>query len=479
MTALASPHSRTASQAQLSTENQDENVMSINANARIDYILKFSRHTVVVIDDMQQGLGAIAGTFLSSLPDNANAALVTVSGRLNDVQVRARINEQLQPGQPFDPEIGLTHSVIEYYNTQSSPISIVIEQAHHLSLQIVHELTLLSALAKKSGREIQVVLLGDVNLGRLVVDNYSLFAKKLSMISAQSGQLLTINSPVFKVKRHFLAFTPLHKVVLSLILTFGFILIGLYAVYQRDSLEFLPSIAASGSDVPNIATDGVLNESSNVGNHVLADLTDKQSYDSSMTNQNGNNEVANASEILSAINGIAPATLELPKEKAIPADILAAINLSETSETNKPTRLEKKEPNKIDAAITSSLDEMQNKKNSSTMVSTAISSHRLIDKLSNSSNGVVIQFAALELTNETSSFELVERFVTQFGVTEYNFYERQMNGRSFVVITSQIFAEREDAANAMLALPTQLQNSGIWLKSVSTIQKEIELISGN
>ena len=198
MTALASPQSRNASQTELSTESQDENVMSINANARIDYILKFSRHTVVVIDDMQQGLGAIAGTFLSSLPDNANAALVAVSGRLNDVQVRARINEQLQPGQPFDPEIGLTQSVIEHYNSHSSPISIVIEQAHHLSLQIVHELTLLSALAKKSGREIQVVLLGDISLGRLIVDNYSLFSKKLSMISAHSGQLLTVNSPVFK-----------------------------------------------------------------------------------------------------------------------------------------------------------------------------------------------------------------------------------------------------------------------------------------
>ena len=474
MTALASPQSRNASQTELSTESQDENVMSINANARIDYILKFSRHTVVVIDDMQQGLGAIAGTFLSSLPDNANAALVAVSGRLNDVQVRARINEQLQPGQPFDPEIGLTQSVIEHYNSHSSPISIVIEQAHHLSLQIVHELTLLSALAKKSGREIQVVLLGDISLGRLIVDNYSLFSKKLSMISAHSGQLLTVNSPVFKVTRHFFTFTPLHKVVLSLILTLGIILIGLYAVYQRDSLQFLPS--AEGANSVNEATK---DKETSDNTFVQTEFNDKQSNVTTISNQSEKSEIANTSEILSAINGLEPAALALPKEKAIPEDILAAINLSEASETNKPTQLEKKDQSKIDTATTNSTEDIQSDKNSSIAKPKVVTNHHLEDKLSDFPTGVVIQFAALEITSDGSSIELVERFISRFDLTEYNFYQRQMNGRGFVVITSQIFAEREDAANAMLALPTELQNSGIWLKSVSTIQKEIELISGN
>ncbi|MAG76732.1 MAG: hypothetical protein CL811_08225 [Colwelliaceae bacterium] len=198
-----------------------------------------------------------------------------------------------------------------------------------------------------------------------------------------------------------------------------------------------------------------------------------------MSNQSEKSEIANTSEILSAINGLAPVALTLPKDKAIPEDILAAINLSEASETNKPTQLKKKDQSKLDIATTNSTEDIQSDKNSSIAKPKVVTNHHLEDKLSDFPTGVVIQFAALEITSDGSSIELVERFISRFDLTEYNFYQRQMNGRGFVVITSQIFAEREDAANAMLALPTELQNSGIWLKSVSTIQKEIELISGN
>lgn len=447
----------TALAAQRNSQPNDKNITSINANARIDYILKFSRHVVVVIDDLNQGFGAISGSYLATLPETANASLVTVSNKLNDVQVRARINEQLFPGQPFDPEIALTQSVSEHYHTSNSPVAIVIEQAHHLSLQIIHELTLLAEIAKKAGRDIQIVLLGEIEIGRIIANNYSLFNKKLSMLSAHSGQLITANADLLKAKGSFLALTPFNKLVLGLVLALAITFVGLFFMYQRDSLQFSQLPSTESAPLTVTKPEAIVTPA-------LTEVT----------------EQATPKEVLSALN-----VNSMQPDKVVyaqPSDILLAINAVEQN-TNKRGSEE------IEQSDSSVLQ------TNTINVDTVVTDNIITDSLSqplpsieqqpivldaygfnNETTGVVIQFAALEVNEGEMLANVVDDFVNRFYLNDYKYYSRFMNGKAFVVITSGVYQERKLAADAMLELPTELQNSGIWLKSVETIHKEMAVV---
>ncbi|NMP30469.1 hypothetical protein HII17_02740 [Thalassotalea sp. M1531] len=425
----------------------EKKVMSISTNARIDYILKFSRHTVVVLDEKKQGFGSIAGTFLSSLTDQTNAALIGVSSKLNDIQVRARINEQLFPNQTFDPEISLTQSVIEHYVNSKEPIAIVIEQAHHLSLQIVHELTLLSEIAKKSGRDISVVLLAEMSLGKLIADNHSLFHKKLSMISVENGQLLSSHSDAFKASSPFLALTPFNKMVLSLLTLLVITFIGLYILYQQDSFQF-----------------SQLDEKANKLNGVTQTQSIIKPKPTELISTSVNDgDVASVSDVLAALTGkpIENAVVEL----ALPQDILNAINLDkEPKDADLSTSLAISSSETVDLRNDGETKSQKADENIPTTAQYANVNH------------YVIQFSALALSEIDDADAIVTNFARQFLLSSHQHYIRTINGKLFVVITSQEFVDKPSAVAAMSDLDPELQSNGIWIKSVQTIKKEIALM---
>ena len=467
----------------------DKNVMSISTNARIDYILKFSRHTVVVLDDQQSGFGSIAGTFLASLSEQTNAALVPVSSKLNDVQVRARINEQLFPGEAFDPEISLTQSVIEHYINQQLPIAIVIEQAHHLSLQIVHELTLLSELAKKSGREIAVVLFGQPTLGKLITTNYSLFNKKLSMISAANGQLLSANAELFKSQVTFLALTPFNKLVIALVALLALTFVTLYLLYQRDAMSFSKLTEPTTTAVESDASTSTENLSVvDVSETEVAALANKHHLVDS------DNEVsslpATPQDVLQAI--LTKESIE-PEPVAAPVDVLTALAaIGENSSQSSPNRavslagnigeVEKAQVTK--AVIANNKRDLDTPPNDPSVSGSEHSDSA--DKKSShafdiSQQGVVIQFANLALAQSLASgeqpSELANSFAQRYQLSDYQFYTRLLNGQPYVVITSKTYIQRDQAVLAMAELNEELQQAGIWIKSTATVQKEMAVVS--
>ncbi|MFD2165486.1 SPOR domain-containing protein [Thalassotalea euphylliae] len=439
------------------TTQESENITAISVNARVDYILKFSKHLVAVIDDVGLGYGSTSGSYLDSLPEDANAALVNVSARLNDVQVRARINEQLFPNEPFDPEVSLTKSVAEQYERNVGTIAIVIEQAQHLSLQVMHELTLLVELAKKLQRDIQVVLLGNVELGKVISQNYTLFSKKLSMISMSKGQLLHANASLFKAPKKAFSFTPFNIAILVLLGLLVVTFVSLYSLYQRDSFGFakLPGEPVS----------------------IEQEIDSAKQPDELITELDQTN--AGSQDILSALSAV---PIE-PTRNASVEDILAAITVAHapTEVTVASSRDQSANNLPIEEANLPKIDSVEPAKlTEAVQVEQApILETNQLDNVNRYTfdgiyEGVVIQYTALKQESGVSDLSIAVKFAERYLITDFKYYTRSINGEPFVVITSLVFNDRNQAKEAMSLLPEPLRNSGIWLKSVQTVQTEIQ-----
>ena len=117
--------------------NDNPSVTKISAYARIDYILRFSKQAILVIDESHQQNAALSGQFLASLSEQHNAAYISLSAKFNNIQIRCRIIEQLCTGELFDPELSLAVSVINLAKKSQQAISIVLDNAQYLSLQIL------------------------------------------------------------------------------------------------------------------------------------------------------------------------------------------------------------------------------------------------------------------------------------------------------------------------------------------------------
>ena len=436
-----------------SADSETSSVTSINANARIDYILKFSKQLVVVVDDNNQGFAGIPGQFLSSLSEQSNSALVSVSSKLNDVQVRSRIIEQLYPTAHFDSEQTLTQSIVNFYGNSNEHLAIVVEQAHHLSLQIIHELCLLAEIAKKTDKHIDVVLFGDVATGKIIADNQLLFDKKLSIISAQTGQLISANADIFKTKQGVFSFAPSAKFLMVIALLVAVTAVVLFSLYKRDVMGFSQlqstELEVSATDTPDTFVD------SNPGN-TKSIKSDIASAKLAALDQASTQDVLNA-----LLNGSEVATVIEP---ATHKDILSAIVNEQPrlqSETEQPAE---------NLMLKDQADVMSSDvKAESQIALEATHLHALA--LNTLTQGFVIQYAALA-TKESDPEVVASNFAEQFQLSDYKYYQRYMNGQVYTVITSHVFSEKSDAVSALQQLPEPLQATGIWIKSVTSILNE-------
>ena len=178
-----------------------ESVTTISANARIDYILRFSKHAVLVIDDDPEVYTNVGNEFLGSLSKDHNAAFVSISSKLNDIQIRCRIIEQLFGNTLFDPEQPLSVNVVKLAEAKNEAITIVISNVEYLSLQLSHELCQLAEIAKKLNKTINVLLLGKIQAAINLSENKHLFDNKISILLAENGQLISWNSSILKNKK--------------------------------------------------------------------------------------------------------------------------------------------------------------------------------------------------------------------------------------------------------------------------------------
>ncbi|WP_286263375.1 hypothetical protein [Thalassotalea atypica] len=439
-------------------QQTNESVTSINANARIDYILRFSKQVVLVIDDSDEGYSAVASQFLTVLPENHNAAYLALSPKLNDIQVRCRITEQLFTNTPFDPEQPLATSLINLTAGNKAPISIVIEHCHHLSLQILHELCQLADIAKKTEREINVVLTGQVASGKLIASNPILFNQKISMVSAQSGQLISIRANLFKEPKPFFSFAGYKKFIIFFSLLILLSSAVIYGLYQRENLSFsgLNSNTAQVID-ENITqgfvtalSDGIVATDTKIND---TKINDTEHDASSSRGSDHVNVPANNVDILSAIvDKTEP--LVLKEELATTTDIIEALA---TLVSDDVLALEvNNEPLNDFEFIEQEIDYSSNE-----------AYYKELDF------GYVIQYITIGYQSEQDISKLVEAFAAPYENFRFKSYQRLINDKKILVITSEFFTERELATAELKTLPRPLAQHGPWIKSVDQVKTEI------
>ncbi len=443
--------------------NSSSSVTSINANARIDYILRFSKHLVLVLDELGEGYSDISGQFLTALPDSHNAAYLSLSPKLNDIQVRCRLIEQLFNGVPFDPEQPLLANILGLSTKSKNPISIVIENAHHLSLQIMYELSQLADSAKKTGRDFNVVLTGEVAAGKLVAANPMLFSQKVSMVSAQTGQLISSNSDLFKdpVSRFTLTGYKKFFLVMALLTLVGASVI--YSLYQRENFAFSDVGAMINSVKQDLLETDQLVEGKAVNSSAEKDIESKQIESLTPDLSASNNE------ILTAITH----KLSAPTEElsiATPIDVYSALS-NDTAQI--PTFANEE-------TLTSNEAGMENEPQTELILEdevyiaprpmTPAESGTYYTELD---FGHVIQYITMTYNSEDQIIGLVDSFSQQHEDFRFKYYLRTINDKKTIVITSEFFVNKEEARIELNTLPTALSTYRPWIKSISAIKQEI------
>jgi len=435
-------------------------VTAISANARIDYILRFSKQAILVVDEQNDIYSQVANNYLAALSDQQNACFMSISPKLNDIQIRCRIIEQLFGNALFDPEKSLAVSIFNIAKQNKEPISIVIEHAHLLSLQLMHELCQLAEIAKKAEVNISVLMLGQLQAGSLIQGNKSLFENKLSILSASSGQLLSITSAIFREKSTFWQLSISKKFLLLILLLSLFSSALVYFLSKRDTLSFSGIKLDFGFSTLLAKTEG------NNNNISKNSLTSKATIAEVKISKN---TFATTNEIFSTLMGHnklkASATLEKHViEYAQPEDIF---NVLAESYTVTPTKkIARNNVNKLQTTRpvpNSTLGPSANQDlaiNSLEKVITA-------DYYQQYSSGYVVQFSGFRDKSTYTEFTNAHKNLQHYG------YYRQLNNRPLLVITSPQLSNREDAEALILSLPATIKARSPWIKSISIVNEEI------
>ncbi|MGB1198654.1 MAG: SPOR domain-containing protein [Thalassotalea sp.] len=453
------------------TNTSSDSVTPISVNARIDYIHRFSKHAILVVDENAQECSSVGYQFLDQLSQQYNAAFVSASTKLNNIQLRCRIIEQLFNDKVFDPEQSLAVSIVNLLNADRQKIAIVIENVQFASLQIIHELTQLALIAKKAELTIKVLILGDYNAGRILATHKDLFQKKLSVLSQQSGQLLALSAKEFKVSQSWLTLTVNKKWLIALAsLSLLAIATVLWLKQQEINFANLPESPIAISSL-NLEADktvlSVSSQSDKSNKAVVNKAPIKRELASIQHIYNvllGNNvakkeilnEPANARDIVSAITAIESA----PKEAVVSdrnLEIVPVEYKKKTVNANQAVKVGKAE--NIDVFSAKSVPSLTKEANNEFALGR--------NYYQNFTQGVVIQIAGF------TQKSILTEFLADFTDIEFKQYKRALNGEEMTVLTSKHYATRAEAERALYKLPNAILVREPWIKTISAINNEI------
>jgi len=433
-------------------------VAAISTNARIDYILRFSKQAVLVIDELSANYSHIGNLFVGSLSDDHNAAYISVSAKLDDIQIRCRLIEQLFSDVLFDPEQSLAVSILRLAKGSSQPISVIIDHAQYLSFKLIHELCYLSEISKKAKLNISVVLLGNKQTGVKISAEKGLFAKRLAIIEAETGQLLNLENKIFKLSNGNFFRKHLVKIIMLLVFIIGVIAVAMFFLQPRDLFSFsaLPS-----SD--KVLLNEKLVDTKKAANKVIFEQHKPEKNNvaalDNLTKVTKKNIQASANEIFFALKNDTNSQKKLPLQIATPLDIFTAIE----NPTEKTIEVNSKAAGKI--------------KNQPLTKNPAIKKQDVIAKVNvvqdkryllQSEPGYIIQLAGF--TNQLEFNQLKD----EFSVINYATYKRLLNDKDFFVVTSLRYSTKALALAAINKLPKVLQSREPWVKSIAAVKLEIE-----
>jgi DamX protein len=438
MSALVSPNEINAK-----ITNQNSSVAAISTNARIDYILRFSKQAVLVVDELTSNYSHIGSLFLGDLPDEHNAAYLAVSAKFTEIQIRCRLIEQLFPAVLFDPEQPLAISILRLAKENSQPISIVIDHAHLLPLKILHELCYLAEVAKKAKKVINVVMLATFEAGKKINIEKSLFKGRIAIVSAENGQLLQFDNKLFKEKRSinvskYIKFLILFIIILALSVA---AFLGLknrelfsFSALPQTKMNQIKPIEKQLNKVKNTSTIATKAKVK-----ILAPAVIK----------------ATAADIFKVLTESPPVVLPAAK----PSDILTALDFTNTN------TVISKAP-KVKANL------LKNKETMSSLVvdKAQHSNHKIFnsDYYLQASQGYVIQLTGFV---DDSVFQQEK---ANYQNIDYGIYTRELNGQKFMVVTSKVYSSKSQALAAIKLLPAEIRKQRPWIKAIAAIHNEIK-----
>lgn len=488
-------------QSQPLNSNTQPGVTSISTNARVDYILRFSKQAILVVDQDDDVTSAIAGQYLGSLTEQQNCAYLAISPQLNNIQIRCRIVEQLFGNALFDPEVSLAVSILNFAKNSQQAISIVVEQAQNLSLQIIHELSQLAQLAKKTNIHIDVVMLGTPEAGKIVADSKNLFTGKISILAGDSGQLLGLNSALFKASsKWFTLSKPALWLIFSLVtITFAFTVT--LELHQRGVISFSELISTNENKIMN--TTFITTSEAQIKLTQESAQQEQVAIIEQVNVSEEINTVADRNEIFTALiagqQEMQAVDVSANSESAItPVEALVndasttphmleekQLTLSTVEQNDTTSNIAAQAENKVEAvgklkrADIATLPVLNNRPEAKTGEMTNNSSYAsqwqtLADDQRVSAqyylqaqSGYVVQLAGFTL------YEEYEKFTNTYQLTDFKAYFRSLNGKAMLVISSNIYPTRLATEQALAQMPEALRNAGIWIKSLAVIKSEI------
>jgi len=469
-----------SAQAHATEYNAPQSVTSISAIARVDYILRFSKHAVLVVDQDANVYSQVASQFLGSLANEHNAAFIAISPKLNDIQIRCRIIEQLFSDTLFDPEQSLAVSLINLAKQEKQAIDIVIEHAQFLSVQILHELCQLTDIAKKANYAISVLMLGTPQAGMILANNKSLFLKKISVLSGQNGQLLTLNAKEFQTSKSILKLTRFTKWLFAFV---GFVIcLGLagYWLFQQDTFSLktklnLQNVTPNSTNLVSAYSEKIVSSSAESDDIFLSLTAQKQ-------------------QVLEIIPSVPAETADIVQ--AIVSFEQTSTDFTDSEQVNKPKRFESfldKKPlinNEVALTLESSrtklavvkskvveseqqdtISVIPSEESSIIVTNENISTIASIDAnesyYKNLQSGFVIQISGF------TRFSVYQKFLDSYEGIKTKSYYRLFNQQAMLMITSEVFPTHLAAEQAVKLLPSAIKSHLPWIKSVEAINNEI------
>ena len=437
---------------------------TISVTSRINYNLRFTQQAVIVVGNNTEQYSQLASQFLVNLSDvkptvgklphqdnHINVAFVSASSKLNDIQIRCRLIEQLFVNTLFDPEQSLAESVLRFAKQHGEAISIVIDHAHALSLQVKYELCQLVNLAKKSKLTINVVLFGLTEAAQQLAMNKSLFKNKIVIIDAETSKVINLddNTMILSNDQSPLSFGQKVSffsgmVILAIVLFWVYLLIA----------EDLNQQAFN-------STDQTVLEKNNQQIVLPSKLSDTPS-NKPVREMQKKNKVVESLLKLSVSEVRTQATSEEINQVLMTTFSVAAIETSSAEASDVLQALVIVE-NKIDDNIVrATTNELANQ---TQLVETATNYYQT--KAKEYENGYVVQVAGF------SDEKLLKRFLLLYPEESFYSYQRQLNNKKFTVITSKVYQNKASAKATIQLLPIQLIERKPWVKSISSVINEI------
>lgn len=458
MSALANtPVNKKRMNEQFDNRVEDDRVdissKGISVIARIDYIQRFSKQMTVVVDKNPAVYSKVARQYLANLGQvssnqEANVAFVAASSKINDIQMRCRLIEQLFANTLFDPEQSLAVSILRLAKKNNGIITVIVEHAQALSLQIKYELCQLVDTAKKTQNNINVVIFGLEQAAIEVGQNKTIFDKKTSIIDASSGQVIALDHARFEKKSTVFIKSIWLKIGLASFISLVIILASWFVLSDHESVNFA---ALPVTPPVNKNSETLLPQIRSVAQ---------------------NNKIASVSDVHLAILGEDNGS-NLLSAKAQRNDILQALIPTESVINNNQLAVNVKKADLITTKVqvTPAHVEPKNLKqenlNSSMVLPEILNEQYYL----NSDEGYVVQITGF------SEMSRLEAFIKNNNDLEYFSYQKNLNTQKFFVLTSEIYSDKTQARAAMNKLPQDIKDLGSFLKSVSTIKREINTVS--